>query len=415
MIKRIRKLCRLILKFGAYGLVGITFLLFGFSAYLMWFQPPFYYPRPTGKYAVGTTEYHLVDKNRKETLHHDPLHPNRELMVKVWYPSEHTLQKKPFVPYAPYLVEHLKKTQPLTYFLGCPRSLYSYAQPNLDCSQMRCPIIIYSHGAGGTKESGTAQCEELASHGYIVVGISHTYNSFVVQFPDRRKIDGKKFMEEREGGKNFIETRKLVSQEVEVWVSDVQFVLDELEKMTDDKKSLFYERLDLDKIAMFGQSQGGGVAVQVCRRDPRVKAGVDLDGGLLGAEETNPTGAVSKPLMFILAGETTKMFERMAKDDWKKLNITSATEEKMGRARYLGGIENISTSSKSDIYTFIFHGAGHTDLTDMAFLKYASPLAKPLLKLGILKNPGGDKLTPDTSFDRFRAVEIVRSYLLVFF
>jgi len=121
--------------------------------------------------------------------------------------------------------------------------------------------------------------------------------------------------------------------------------------------------------------------------------------------------------MFILAGETTKMFDgpTMTKDDWKKFNVRSAAEEQMLRSRYLEGIENISKSSKSDVYTFIFHGAGHTDLTDMAFLKYASPLAKPLIKLGIIKNPGGDRLTPDTSLDGFRTVEIVRSYLLDFF
>ena len=338
-------------------------------------------------------------------------------MVRVWYPSNHTLPKKPFVPYAPYLVEHLKKTQPLTYFLGCPRSLYSYAQPDLDCSQIRCPIIIYSHGFGGTKESGTAQCEELASHGYVVVGISHTYDSFVVQFPDGRIIDGKKFMEERKKGKNFLERRKLSAQTTEVWVSDVQFVLDQLERMAEDKKSFFYGRLDVDNIGMFGQSSGGSVAVQMCRRDSRIKAGVDLDGSVLGAEETNPTGPVDKPLMFVLAGETKKMFDRpiMKKDDWKKFNVSSVGEEQMVRARYLEGIENISKSSKSDVYTFIFHGAGHTDLTDMAFLKYASSLAKPLIKLGVMKNPGGDVLTPDTALDGFRTVEIVRSYLLDFF
>ncbi|SME33407.1 hypothetical protein BACERE00193_04626 [Bacillus paranthracis] len=44
-------------------------------------------PEPTGKYAVGTKAFHLIDKNRKETTVPNN-HRNRELMIQVYYPAE---------------------------------------------------------------------------------------------------------------------------------------------------------------------------------------------------------------------------------------------------------------------------------------------------------------------------------------
>src|SRR3990170_5842882 len=59
----------------------------GFIVYLIWFQSPFYFPKPTGQYSVGTKTYHWIDTKRKELHDNNPAHPFRELMVKIWYPS----------------------------------------------------------------------------------------------------------------------------------------------------------------------------------------------------------------------------------------------------------------------------------------------------------------------------------------
>ena len=52
-----------------------------------WMFPMFELPHPSGAFAIGTTELHLVDESRPEVHTANPL-DRRELMVKVWYPAE---------------------------------------------------------------------------------------------------------------------------------------------------------------------------------------------------------------------------------------------------------------------------------------------------------------------------------------
>ena len=46
------------------------------------------------------------------------------------------------------------------------------------------PIIIFSHGITGSRHIHTALAEELASHGYLVVGVDHPYDANLTIFPD---------------------------------------------------------------------------------------------------------------------------------------------------------------------------------------------------------------------------------------
>ena len=46
------------------------------------------------------------------------------------------------------------------------------------------PVVIYSHGYTSFPGQNTALLEELASHGYIVYSVQHTYDSSPVAFPN---------------------------------------------------------------------------------------------------------------------------------------------------------------------------------------------------------------------------------------
>ena len=46
------------------------------------------------------------------------------------------------------------------------------------------PIIIFSHGWNGFDAQNTGQALQLASHGYVVVGMQHTYGALVTIFED---------------------------------------------------------------------------------------------------------------------------------------------------------------------------------------------------------------------------------------
>lgn len=397
------------LRYSLYFLSGIVALAGMLVVYLLWFQPPFYFPKPTGPYAVGSKEYHWVDITRKNPLCADQNHPYMELMIKVWYPMWGQLPEKPTTPYARYFIDYFKKNVRSVWLFGFSRPIYSYAQPDGSIAQHTAPypVIICSPGFGGTRESNTAHCENLASHGYIVVGISHTYDSRVVQFPDGRIAGGLKLLLQQEQGKNLTERRKLSEQHVEVRIADVRFVLDQLEKLAVDKNSAFYQVFDKQRIGIFGQSLGGSTAVQMSRHDARIKAGVDMDGSLFGPDATT---RLNKPFMFLLAGATVKMFDGpMTQQNWKKFGITSLHEEAMMRERYLVGFEQIAKTSTRDVFVFVLHGADHINFTDSSVFKNASPFARLLIKLGNATD------VEIGSIDGFRATEIVNAYLVNFF
>lgn len=383
-----------------------------FVVYLIWFQSPFYFPKPTGRYSVGVKTYHWVDTSRKETLANDPIHPNRELMVNVWYPAKNKSPEKPTTPYAPYIVDFCKKNQKIVWLLaGLSRPIYSYAQPKalLAQDEPRYPVIIFSHGFGVTRDGNTAHCEELASHGYVVVGISHTYDASIVQFPDGRIADGFKSIEKRfRKLEKYNDLEKQMHQAIEPWISDVHFVLDQLEKLTSNNASIFYQRFDQENIGIFGHSMGGATAIQICRRDARVKAGVNLDGSLFGSDVTKK---FDKPCMFMLSEDTVKIFERpWTRNDWKNFIISSQDEEKKFKAIYLPAIKELTQSIGHDVYTFVVKNAGHADFCDNAFgNKSASLCCRILVVLG-----AGEALAVG-KINGFRATKIVNAYLVNFF
>ena len=181
-----------LLKYTLYFILAVTVFTAGLVTYLVWFQPAFHFPKPTGQHAVGVKAYHWIDTSRRETLYQDLEHPYRELMVKVWYPAQAPIQNMPSTPYAPYAIDYFKTKKPLIWLLVLSRPMYVYAQTDMpltpDIPQFS--VIIFSPGFRGVQDANTAHCEELASQGYIVVSIAHPYDNSVVQFPGGRIADG---------------------------------------------------------------------------------------------------------------------------------------------------------------------------------------------------------------------------------
>ncbi|KKR96630.1 MAG: Platelet-activating factor acetylhydrolase plasma/intracellular isoform II [candidate division TM6 bacterium GW2011_GWE2_41_16] len=369
MTRNLKRFLKILLYFA----LGFVLLKAAFIAYLVWFQPPLYFPKPTGSHAVGVKTYHWIDTSRLEILHHDPLHPHRELMVSIWYPAQGTLAEKPATPYAPELVSYLKKNHKKMWFLGFARPLYAYAQPEalINTGSTRYPVILFSHGSGVVRESNTAQCEELASHGYIVVSMSHPYNSYVTMFPDKHIADGEQALKERYN--NPVDAKKLLDQDVEIRFADAQFVLKKLELLAHDTQSMFYERIDQNNIGMFGHSLGGATTAQICRRDARVKAGINMDGTLYG---TDPMKNIGKPLMFISHKEST-------------------SEKKMLQAQ------------SADVYSAVIKNMKHMGFTDFALFNTTSFFFRCLVKMNEIGDPG--------PMNGYRSTKIVNAYVLNFF
>lgn len=117
-------------------LIPILIVVAGFVAYLVWLQPAFYFPKPTCDYAVGVQEFHWIDQQRQELFEHDPQHPNRELMAKIWYPADGKLPDRPTTLWASDLVNHLKKNQKLMWLFFASRPYYCRAQPKAPLVQV---------------------------------------------------------------------------------------------------------------------------------------------------------------------------------------------------------------------------------------------------------------------------------------
>jgi hypothetical protein len=150
---------------------------------------PFYLPNLTGAFSVGTVSYQFTDFNRTEIFDPSGAAGNRQLAVQVWYPG----QALPGASSKAYLEE--AGIPIVSGLLGIEPDILSSIRPHalsavpVATDQSRYPVVFLSPGGNGSfLEQHAAQAEELSSHGYVVVGISHTYESLVTVFPDGQAI-----------------------------------------------------------------------------------------------------------------------------------------------------------------------------------------------------------------------------------
>jgi predicted dienelactone hydrolase len=162
------------------------------------------------------------------------------------------------------------------------------------------PILLMKSGIGALATDYTTLAEDLASHGYIVVGSDAPHSAFVVVFPDGRVATRTPADHPMETGNlSPAEKNRRLNQLVDVWSSDTRFELDQLERLNAaDPSGRFRGRLDLKAVAVFGHSFGGAASAQFCRDDPRCKAGVDIDGAPFG--EVIEEG-LAQPFVFLLS------------------------------------------------------------------------------------------------------------------
>lgn len=261
---------------------------------------------PTGRYKLGTTELHLVDKARK-----DPTAPvgKRELMVSIWYPTR-TGSGGPVARYMP--AKTADAVQAPWVWAGLPEGTFDYAnskthgQVGVPVQRGKHPVVLFSPGYPFSRLLNTAQVEELASQGYIVVTIDHTHEG-PVTFPGGRFVPGLEDDPDVPTYQRAIATR----------TADTRFVLDQLTLLSygvnpdaEGRALPFGLRtsLDLHKVGMFGFSAGGFTTANAMLEDRRIDAGADLDGMLQYDFDHGPLGKVAQQGLnrpFLLFGSDT--------------------------------------------------------------------------------------------------------------
>jgi platelet-activating factor acetylhydrolase isoform II len=348
-------------------------------------------PEPTGNGQVGTTSLHLVDANRK-----DPWKPDRqrELMVSVWYPARNADQ----YPRAPWATRGI--TPWLEGFgasLGIPQGSVDWNGVKTDGhvgapAKGRWPVVVYSPGFGAPRLAATLQAEDLASHGYIVVTIDHTYET-MVEFPGGRVEPPVTQDGSPDSMKKAIDAR----------VADTRFVLDKLGDIdhgrNPDAEGHPLPRglaMDLPHIGMFGHSYGGFAAGETMYYDKRIDAGINLDGAMSTSSHPYQPGEVVKHGLdrpFQLMGS------QGADDNGKPFDHTHTDPFDPSWGDFWAN----QRGWKRDI---LLHGSGHYSYTDLQMIlpQLAGPLNIPPTQWAPLigtTDPAGSLQTQNTEIRCF--------------
>jgi predicted dienelactone hydrolase len=180
--------------------------------------------------------------------------------------------------------------------------VYAHSLRNAEVlpQQRSYPVVIMRAGASLEVANYATLAEDLASHGYIVVGFDAPYRTGVVVFPDGRAV--RRTPENNPelcAGQEQAQQARCVSKVLAAWTADIAFVLDRLERLnTSVESGKFKGRLDMTRVGIFGHSFGGAQAAQFCSQDSRCKAGIDVDGQPFGS--VIQTG-LHQPFLFLLS------------------------------------------------------------------------------------------------------------------
>jgi predicted dienelactone hydrolase len=248
-------------------------------------------PEPTGTFGVARTtlEWHNPSA-APQTF--SPEAPSAELVVWIWYPTD----KNPTAPTLDYLPSQwlvlARRTNPFPFSLltrDLSRVRGHSIRGGVSSKQPRYPVVILRSGLGAKTLDYTTLAEDLASHGYVVVGFDAPYRTTAVVFADGRVV-ARPAADNPEMSSGLAAQNALTARLLAGWVADTRFVLDQLSRLdAADSTGLLEKRLDLNRVGVVGHSLGGATAAQVCHDDPRCSAGIDLDGAPRGSGRQHRT------------------------------------------------------------------------------------------------------------------------------
>ncbi|GMU19756.1 MAG: esterase [Candidatus Babeliales bacterium] len=348
------------------GLSAIGLTLFG-----LWYCCPAFkpFPKPTGNYEVGTTSLELTDQSRKE-IYSENSDDNRKLSVRFYYPTQITSEstKYPYLgkkmPYfQQYIANQYHLTNATTKLLFGNITTHAYENVPLAEANKKYPVILFSHGLlGFPSDTSAVILENLASHGYIVAAIDHPYFNGLTLYQDGKVVTSQK-LSEQFNKMRWPQQKEFQTQAIEIYKADFKFFIDELAKLNIDPNSIFYNRLDLNRIAVMGHSAGGTASIEFCRADTRCKAAINLDGWydqVIGHEP------IKQPLLLIFAEKSLEVIEPTP-EYLKRKELT--------RDQYFEREKNIAEHRKAlcntpNCKTVIIPGTTHSDFDDMMLLKW---------------------------------------------
>ena len=183
-------------------------------------------PGLPGPYPIGVTE---LTFERNSTTTGQP----RTLRTIIWYPADESAKKQP---------EDLM--------------LKGVIDAKVTKDDRPLPIIMFSHGSGGTPYQSIYYTRHLASHGFVVVAPPHPGNTTADCLP-------------------CTDPAGLVDSFLNR-PDDITFVLDGLLARSAEPGSLFYDALDAGRVGMSGHSFGALDTLRLAGSDSRFSAALAM-------------------------------------------------------------------------------------------------------------------------------------------
>ena len=332
-------------------------------------------PAPSGPFQVGTRIFEMVDESRREI--YSGKDEARRYMIQVWYPAVVKADdvRAPWMEnaeiFAPAIATYIDLP---SFFLDhlALVNIPAYKDADVLVTDEKFPVILFSHGWNGFNAQNAGQALELASRGFIVVGMQHTYGAVITVFPDGTAApNNPDALPDDRNDPNYEEVaRVLVGQ----WAGDMSHTLDFI--LSGEGGNPFAQSVDPARVGAYGHSTGGGAAVQFCGVDLRCVSVLGMDPFMRPVSAEVIESGLSQPSFF--------MFSQGWADD---------TESKSNAL-----FRKFNPQNENNFGVISIAGTMHYDFSDLPLL---SPIAPQLGLKGPLRGE--------------RVVEIVNAYLLDFF
>lgn len=221
--------------------------------------------QPDGPFRVGHVLLNWTDNSREEPATSDPS-DLRQVPVEIWYPAHSDVGGKHTTHRPQHEAFRASWGDEKVDFTNTVRTSWIEAT-DIDAGGPF-SVFIFSHGWSSRSSSYSTFLSNLASHGYIVVGVNHPYmgkvalsNGVITEptdshFPNQEHAD-------------------------RFYADDVIFVLDQLSKLNDeDPDGRFTDAFDMVRIVCGGHSSGFPAVSAAAVRDDRIKGLISFDAGV---------------------------------------------------------------------------------------------------------------------------------------
>jgi dienelactone hydrolase len=307
-------------------------------------------PSPSGPYAVGRRFAVWTDSARR-----DPVDTTRarEVAVWIWYPADPTSRGalEPVLP----AEWRARRIATLTAKLGpdvarAAGSLAVHARADAPIAEggRPFPVLLFGPGLGWLASDYSVLLEDLASHGYVVVGIASPGFADVV-----RSSDGRESVRTLGIGEKIATDQSFVHD-------DMAFVLRRLRERVADPGDFLHGRGDLARVGAFGHSLGGTTALVLAARDSGIRAAVNIDGDPMG----DVVGVRPRQPLLLISSQVPTVDEAPPGRPARWMELTREGLERSERRRTNDWLGMASEARES--YRVRIIGTHHLDFEDAA-------------------------------------------------